>query len=169
MNLRTRRDYYGAESGVDTRRLVPASKLVASLTGIFVQRNKAIVGLNAFAHEAGIHQHGVLAKSECYEIMRPEDVGWPRSELVIGKHSGHHAIGERARELGYDLADDQLRGLHPAVDGHCAHRLPFRFDPVRSCSIALRAAFARCASVVRPTPARLHAGAPRRDATRFGR
>ena len=109
MNLKTRRDFYGAESGVDTRRLVPASKLVASLTGIFVQRNKAIVGLNAFAHEAGIHQHGMLAKSECYEIMRPEDVGWPRSELVIGKHSGHHAIGARASELGYELDGEQLQ------------------------------------------------------------
>ena len=111
MNLGTRRDYYGVESGVDTRRLVPASKLVASLTGIFVQRNKAIVGMNAFAHEAGIHQHGMLAKSECYEIMKPEDVGWPRSELVIGKHSGHHAIGERAREMGYPLSDEHLKDV----------------------------------------------------------
>ncbi|NQT88084.1 2-isopropylmalate synthase [bacterium] len=108
MNLRTRRDYFGVESGVDTARLVPASKLVSSLTGIFVQRNKAIVGLNSFAHEAGIHQHGMLAKSECYEIMRPEDVGWPKSDLVIGKHSGRHAIDARARELGYELTPEQL-------------------------------------------------------------
>ena len=108
MNLKTRRDYYGVESRVLTQRLVPTSKLVASLTGIFVQRNKAIVGINAFAHEAGIHQHGMLANSACYEIMRPEDVGLQKSDLVIGKHSGHHAIGERARELGYDLAADQL-------------------------------------------------------------
>jgi 2-isopropylmalate synthase len=108
MNLRTRRDYFGVESGVDTTRLVPASKLVSSLTSIFVQRNKAIVGLNSFAHEAGIHQHGMLAKSECYEIMRPEDVGWPKSDLVIGKHSGHHAIGDRAQTLGYELSPEQL-------------------------------------------------------------
>jgi len=108
MNLRTRRDYFGVETGIVTQRLVPTSKLVASLTGIFVQRNKAIVGANAFAHEAGIHQHGVLAHSACYEIMRPEDVGLARSDIVIGKHSGHHAIGERARELGYELSEDQL-------------------------------------------------------------
>ncbi|HUT35485.1 MAG TPA: 2-isopropylmalate synthase [Planctomycetota bacterium] len=108
MNLKTRRDYFGADSGVLTQRLVPTSKLVASLTGLFVQRNKAIVGLNAFAHEAGIHQHGMLVNSACYEIMRPEDVGLQKSDLVIGKHSGHHAIGDRARELGYELADEQL-------------------------------------------------------------
>jgi len=108
MNLKTRRDYFGADTGIVTQRLVPTSKLVASLTGIFVQRNKAIVGLNAFAHEAGIHQHGVLAHSACYEIMRPEDVGLQKSDIVIGKHSGHHAIGERAHELGYDLDGEQL-------------------------------------------------------------
>jgi 2-isopropylmalate synthase len=108
MNLKTRRDYFGADTGIVTQRLVPTSKLVASLTGIFVQRNKAIVGLNAFAHEAGIHQHGMLSHSACYEIMRPEDVGLQKSDLVIGKHSGHHAIGERARELGYELAEEQL-------------------------------------------------------------
>ncbi len=109
MNLRVRGDYFGCGTGIASQRLVPVSKLVASLTGIFVQRNKAIVGLNAFAHEAGIHQHGVLAHSECYEIMRPEDVGLSRSDLVIGKHSGHHAIGERCRELGYELDGEQLR------------------------------------------------------------
>ena len=109
MNLKVRSDYFGCDTGIATQRLVPVSKLVASLTGIFVQRNKAIVGLNAFAHEAGIHQHGVLAHSECYEIMRPEDVGLSKSDLVIGKHSGHHAIGERCRELGYDLSEEHLR------------------------------------------------------------
>ena len=109
MNLKTRADYFGCDSGVATQRLVPVSKVVASLTGIFVQRNKAIVGLNAFAHEAGIHQHGVLCDSACYEIMRPEDVGLSKSDLVIGKHSGHHAVGDRARELGYDLTEEQLR------------------------------------------------------------
>ena len=108
MNLKTRRDFFGADSGILTQRLVPTSKLVASLTGLFVQRNKAVVGLNAFAHEAGIHQHGMLANSACYEIMRPEDVGLQKSDLVIGKHSGHHAIGDRARDLGYELSDEQL-------------------------------------------------------------
>lgn len=117
MALRTRREYFGAETGVVTQRLVPTSKLVASLTGIFVQRNKAIVGLNAFAHEAGIHQHGVLAERTTYEIMRPEDVGLQSSDLVIGKHSGHHAIGERARSLGYDLADEQLAQVVSEVKG----------------------------------------------------
>ena len=108
MNLKTRRDYFGADSGVLTQRLVPTSKLVASLTGLFVQRNKAIVGLNAFAHEAGIHQHGMLVNSACYEIMRPEDVGLQKSDLVIGKHSGRHALRNALEELGYELDRDEL-------------------------------------------------------------
>ena len=117
MALRTRREYFGAETGVVTQRIIPTSKLVASLTGIFVQRNKAIVGLNAFAHEAGIHQHGVLAERTTYEIMRPEDVGLQKSDLVIGKHSGRHAIGERARSLGYGLTDEQLAQVVTEVKG----------------------------------------------------
>jgi 2-isopropylmalate synthase len=82
--------------------------MVQQVTGNPVQRNKAIVGQNAFAHEAGIHQHGMLTHRETYEIMRPEEVGFSRSQLVLGKHSGRHALKERLVELGYRLSDDQL-------------------------------------------------------------
>ena len=105
MALRTRHEYFGIETNVDTTRLYPASRLVSSITGMQVPRNKAVVGENAFAHEAGIHQHGMLQHSSTYEIMRPEDVGLARSSLVLGKHSGRHAFRDRARALGFDLDD----------------------------------------------------------------
>jgi 2-isopropylmalate synthase len=92
MALRVRGNYYGAHTRIDARRLVPTSRLLARITGMAVQRNKAIVGQNAFAHEAGIHQHGMLTHRETYEIMRPEEVGFARSQLVLGKHSGRHAL-----------------------------------------------------------------------------
>src|SRR5690606_22423459 len=95
MALRTRADFFGVETGIDTTRLYPTSRLVAGITGMPVPRNKAIVGENAFAHEAGIHQHGMLANRATYEIMRPEDVGFARSSLVLGKHSGRHAFRDR--------------------------------------------------------------------------
>jgi 2-isopropylmalate synthase len=108
MALRTRHDYYHASNGVVTQRLVPTSRLVASVTGIEVQRNKAIVGQNAFAHEAGIHQDGMLKERTTYEIMRPEDVGLTMSDLVLGKHSGRAALADRAKALGYHLTGEQL-------------------------------------------------------------
>ena len=108
MALRTRRDYYHADTRVVTQRLVPTSRLVAGITGIQVQRNKAIVGQNAFAHEAGIHQDGMLKERTTYEIMRPEDVGLTKSDLVLGKHSGRAALADRARTLGYNLNAEQL-------------------------------------------------------------
>ena len=111
MALRTRHDYYHAHTQVVTQRLVPASRLVAEITGIHVQRNKAIVGQNAFAHEAGIHQDGMLKEPQTYEIMRPEDVGLSKSDLVMGKHSGRHALATRTRELGYHLTDQQLSSV----------------------------------------------------------
>src|SRR6202035_5388841 len=85
------------------------SRLVARVTGIQVQRNKAVVGQNAFAHEAGIHQDGMLKERSTYEIMRPEDVGTGRTELVLGKHSGRHALKQRIRDLGFHLDDPQLQ------------------------------------------------------------
>ena len=88
MAIRTRAEFFGLETGIDTTRLYPTSRLVSSITGMHVPRNKAIVGENAFAHEAGIHQHGMLQHASTYEIMRPEDVGISRSNLVLGKHSG---------------------------------------------------------------------------------
>ncbi len=109
MAVRTRSDYFNLPSKINTRRLLPASRLVSRVTGISVQRNKAIVGQNAFAHEAGIHQDGMLKHSQTYEIMRPEDVGLSRTELVLGKHSGRHALRQRIRDLGYHLDDEQLQ------------------------------------------------------------
>ncbi|HUT13053.1 MAG TPA: 2-isopropylmalate synthase [Thermoguttaceae bacterium] len=108
MALRTRNDYYHADTRVLSRRLVPTSRLVAGITGIQVQRNKAIVGQNAFAHEAGIHQDGMLKERTTYEIMRPEDVGFTKTDLVLGKHSGRAALDDRAKHLGYTLTREQL-------------------------------------------------------------
>lgn len=108
MALRTRHDYYGVGSKVSTPRLVPTSRLVSNITGMLVQRNKAIVGRNAFAHEAGIHQDGMLKEPSTYEIMRPEDVGFTKTDLVLGKHSGRAALADRAKALGYHLSAEQL-------------------------------------------------------------
>lgn len=108
MALKTRESYFGLHTGVDSRRLYPTSRLVASITGMHVPRNKAVVGENAFAHEAGIHQHGMLRHHATYEIMRPEDVGISRSNLVLGKHSGRHAFRERVEQLGFKLDQGEL-------------------------------------------------------------
>jgi 2-isopropylmalate synthase len=109
MAVRTRADYFGVQTRINTKRLLPSSRLVSHITGIQVQRNKAIVGQNAFAHEAGIHQDGMLKERSTYEIMRPEDVGLQRTDLVLGKHSGRHALRQRIRDLGYHLDDVQLQ------------------------------------------------------------
>ena len=109
MALKVRSDHFGRSVNIDTTRLVPTSRLVERVTGIHVQRNKAIVGANAFAHEAGIHQHGMIKEASTYEIMRPEDVGLLASRLVLGKHSGRHAFKKRLDELGYELDDDQFQ------------------------------------------------------------
>jgi 2-isopropylmalate synthase len=109
MALRTRQDFYGCDTAVNTRRLVPTSRLLSSITGMQVQRNKAIVGRNAFAHEAGIHQDGMLKERRTYEIMAPEDVGFQKTDLVLGKHSGRAALADRARALGFELTGDQLQ------------------------------------------------------------
>lgn len=108
MALKTREPYFGATTGVDTTRLYPTARLVSSITGMQIPRNKAIVGENAFAHEAGIHQHGMLRHHSTYEIMRPEEVGISRSNLVLGKHSGRHAFRDRVAELGFELDDFEL-------------------------------------------------------------
>lgn len=109
MAMKTRSDFYKAETNINTERLVPTSRLVSTITGIRVQRNKAIVGRNAFAHEAGIHQDGMLKERTTYEIMRPEDVGFAKTDLVLGKHSGRAALADRARQLGYSLTGEQLQ------------------------------------------------------------
>jgi len=109
MAVKTRSDYFKLQSGINTKLLYPTSRKVSRVTGLVVQRNKAVVGQNAFAHEAGIHQDGMLKHSATYEIMRPEDVGLTKTELVLGKHSGRHALRERVVELGYHLEDGQLQ------------------------------------------------------------
>ncbi len=114
MAVKTRSDYFGLQTSINTRRLCPTSRLVSHITGIAVQRNKAIVGQNAFAHEAGIHQDGMLKERSTYEIMRPEDVGLARTELVLGKHSGRHALRQRVRDLGYHLDEAQLQRVFEA-------------------------------------------------------
>jgi 2-isopropylmalate synthase len=108
MALKTRADLYGVHTSVDSTKLLATSRLLSTLTRSPVVRNKAIVGLNAFAHEAGIHQHGMLADARTYEIMRPEDVGFSGTRLVLGKHSGRHAIVQRAEALGYRLTGNEL-------------------------------------------------------------
>src|SRR3989338_4609594 len=110
MNLKTRNDFFSeVETTINTKQIFKASQLVSQLTGLAVQRNKAIVGANAFAHEAGIHQHGVMNSRSTYEIMQPEQIGWIGTNLVIGKHSGHHAIEQALKEAGFDLAKDKVQ------------------------------------------------------------
>jgi len=108
MTLATRKDIYEARSNVNTKEIIRTSRLLTRITGIPVQPNKAIVGANAFAHESGIHQDGLLKEKMTYEIMRPEDVGLKETEFVLGKHSGRHAFKVRLQELGYDLAPDKI-------------------------------------------------------------
>ena len=111
MALRTRADQFGLTTGIDTTKLVGVSRLLSQVTETPVPRNKAIVGINAFAHEAGIHQHGVLADARTYEIMRPQDVGFDGTSFVLGKHSGRHAVSKRASVLGHDLAGNLLSAV----------------------------------------------------------
>lgn len=108
MALNTRPDVYKIGSGVNTKEILKSSKLLSTITGRHVQANKAVVGENAFAHEAGIHQHGVLSNRLTYEIMKPEDVGFSSSSLVLGKHSGRAALEQRLKKLGIELDRDQL-------------------------------------------------------------
>jgi 2-isopropylmalate synthase len=109
MAIKTRQDAYQCRTNVVTQRLVPSSRQVSAITGLQVQRNKAIVGRNAFAHEAGIHQDGMLKERTTYEIMRPEDVGFSKTDLVLGKHSGRAALNDRAKALGFHLTGEQLQ------------------------------------------------------------
>ncbi len=108
MALHTRKDFFGADTRVRTEEIFKTSRLLSHVTGIHVQPNKAIVGENAFAHEAGIHQDGVLKEKLTYEIMRPEDIGRPANKLVLGKHSGRHALAARLKDLGFDLDGGDL-------------------------------------------------------------
>lgn len=111
MAIKTRQDYFHLSTGIDSKRLLPVSRLVSKTTGISVQRNKAIVGRNAFAHESGIHQDGMLKERSTYEIMSPEDVGFSKTDLVLGKHSGRAALADRTKQLGFSLSGEQLQSV----------------------------------------------------------
>ena len=111
MSLRTRRDLFPVRTGIETREIYRSSRLLSEITGMLVQRNKAIVGQNAFAHEAGIHQHGVLRHRATYEIMHPHDVGAPGNVLVLGKHSGRHALRARLGELGFAPPEGEMDAI----------------------------------------------------------
>ncbi len=109
MSLKTRPNFFPHTTGIDTTRIYPTSRLVSMITGILVQPNRAIVGANAFAHEAGIHQDGMLKNPMTYEIMKPETVGISKNSLVLGKHSGRHALNAHIQAMGYNLSDDELK------------------------------------------------------------
>ena len=108
MALRTRRDIFNADTNITTEEIMRSSRLVTKITGMYVQPNKAIVGANAFAHESGIHQDGLLKEKSTYEIIRPETIGLHKTKFVLGKHSGRHAFRTRLNELGYTLNDNEL-------------------------------------------------------------
>jgi len=112
MAMKVRSDQLPFETSIDTTQIYPTSQLLSAIIGFSVQPNKAIVGRNAFAHEAGIHQHGVMSNPLCYEIMTPESVGVPTSQLVLGKHSGRHALALRYEELGFSLAPDEVSAAY---------------------------------------------------------
>ena len=113
MAVRTRGDVFGAETGIDTKLIYRVSQLVSGIVGIKLPPNKAVVGKNAFVHESGIHQHGVLANKATYEIMSPADIGVPENTLFLGKHSGKHAFNELLEEMGYSLTPEQLDAYFP--------------------------------------------------------
>ena len=108
MALKTRSDFYQAETGINTKQIYQSSKRLSNITGVPIPPSKAIVGANAFAHESGIHQHGVIANAQTYEIMKSTDVGIPKNTMVLGKHSGKHALREKLESMGYELTDEEL-------------------------------------------------------------
>lgn len=111
MAIRTRRDFYDADTNINTREIYRSSKLLSNITGVPISPTKPVVGANAFAHEAGIHQHGVIANAQTYEIMNPDEIGVPHKALVLGKHSGKHAIRERLESMGYEIPDEELEDI----------------------------------------------------------
>lgn len=111
MAVHTRKDFYDAETGIHTKQIYKSSKLLSNITGVPIPPSKAVVGANAFAHESGIHQHGVIANAQTYEIMNSTDVGIPQNTMVLGKHSGKHALREKLMSMGYELTDAELDGV----------------------------------------------------------
>jgi 2-isopropylmalate synthase len=132
MALVTRRAHFGVGVGVQTRLLCPTSRLVSRITGFIVPPNKAVVGSNAFAHESGVHQHGVVANRATYEVMRPEDVGFGTSRLVLGKHSGRHALRRRFEQLGFSVREERLEDALAMVKRVAEHKKEIDDDDLRS-------------------------------------
>ncbi|OGP65763.1 MAG: 2-isopropylmalate synthase [Deltaproteobacteria bacterium RBG_16_42_7] len=127
MALRTRKDFFNADTNINTKEIIRTSKLFTRITGIPVQPNKAIVGANAFAHESGIHQDGLLKEKVTYEIIKPTDIGLKQTELVLGKHSGRHAFRTRLKELGYELGPDEIEKAFVKFK-HLADQKKYIFD-----------------------------------------
>ncbi|MBQ7561166.1 MAG: 2-isopropylmalate synthase [Synergistaceae bacterium] len=111
MALHTRRDFYDADTNINTREIYKSSRLLSNITGVPISPTKPIVGANAFAHEAGIHQHGMITNAQTYEIMNPDEIGIPHRALVLGKHSGKHALRERLESMGYEIPDEELEDI----------------------------------------------------------
>ena len=111
MALRTRRDFYDADTNINTLEIYKSSRLLSNITGVPISPTKPIVGANAFAHEAGIHQHGMITNAQTYEIMNPDEIGIPHRALVLGKHSGKHAVRERLETMGYEIPDEELEDI----------------------------------------------------------
>ncbi len=132
MALHTRRNHYGIETGIDTTKIYRTSRLISAISGVPVQPNKAVVGDNAFAHEAGIHQHGVLMNRATYEIMTPETVGIPSNKLVLGKHSGRHAIKKHLEDNGVRLTQDELQRVFQEFKALCDKKKQVTIEDVLS-------------------------------------
>ena len=155
MALHVRSDRMPFSTGIDTRQLYPSSDMLTQLTGQGVQVNKAIVGRNAFAHEAGIHQDGILKDRRTYEIMRAEDVGAPWNPLVLGKHSGRHAVQKRCKDLGFELQGEELVDVYRALMSIADDRKTLTDNDLRAVIASIRSVQATVADVVDPfdTPA----------------
>jgi 2-isopropylmalate synthase len=130
MNLKTRGDIFDAETGINYRELFYTSKLVSSLTGLVIQKNKAIVGANAFSHEAGIHQHGILNDKFTYEIICPEDVGWEGDNIFIGKHSGKHALEKILLDLGFNFDSNKIESIFVKIKALSNEKKPIGKDEI---------------------------------------
>jgi 2-isopropylmalate synthase len=181
MAVRTRQDMFSCDTRIETQHIVPVSRLVSSITGFPVQPNKAIVGANAFAHESGIHQDGVLKSRETYEIMRAEDVGWAENRMVLGKHSGRRAMRERLLALGIDLqTEEELNEVfkkfkeladkkHEIFDEDLQALITRQEDVISSDAIRLVAMDTRSTTAGVPTASvTLEVGGKSRDATAEG-
>jgi 2-isopropylmalate synthase len=156
MATRVRSDILPFTTGVDTRQIYPASQLLTTLTGEGVQANKAIVGRNAFAHEAGIHQDGMLKDRRTYEIMRPEEVGVPQATLVLGKHSGRHAVQRRCELVGLTLEGRELDEVYRAAIAHADREKVVTDKDLLSIVAQLRGASSKPAPVLVPIVADFH-------------